>query len=331
MNRTIAFHDLREFDFRHLWELKNPKFYLAPDGTNDALPQFKFRRSGSTIGFLTNYLTPSRLYGFRKLFAWLLWLFVGVLILGTVYAYQTGSGEMGQIFFTLFFIGLYLLFFIGAAKSRLRRWDKIYTKAIKKDVGAHTHPVIVYDGRDMLLANERIFETIGDRPIAAFVNEYQDQLAHKEKQQAETKRATEKERSRLKKEKEDKEFKDAVAEVGPLIGGAIKSVVSEGGLSSRAAQSARGTLKTDSLSSRAARAARGTPSPPSSISNEPAPSGSNSIKIEGYTGSYWETCATGLENNANYIASRLEQIRKANPRYTKLRAVDGKGRVVDVA
>lgn len=331
MNRIITFQDLREFDFRNLWELKNPKFYQAPEGTNDALPRYKLRRSGSTISFLTNYLTPSRLYGFRKFLAWLLWLFNAVLIFGTVYAYQTGSGEMGQIYFTLFFVGLYLLFFIKAGTSRVRRWDTIYTKAVETDVGTHTKSAIIFDGRDILLANEPIFETIEERPIAAFVDDYQNQLAHKEKLQAETKKAADKEKARLKKEKEDKEFKEAVAVVGPLIGSAVKSVVSEGGLSSRAAQSARGTLKTDSLSSRAARAARGKPSRPSSTSNEPATSGSDYIKIEGYTGSYWETCATGLDNNANYIASRMQQIRKSNPGYTKLRAVDSKGRVIDVA
>ncbi|MEQ3745208.1 MAG: hypothetical protein ABNH53_03110 [Henriciella sp.] len=327
MNRIITFQDLREFDLKNLWELKNPKFYQAPEGTNEALPQYKLRRSGSVLGFLTNYLTPSRLYGLRKFIAWLLWLFSGVLIFGTVYAYQSGSGDMGQVYFTLSFIIVYLLFFIKAAMSRLRRWDAIYTKAIKTDAGTHTNPVIIYDGSDMLLANERIFEMIGDRPIAAFVGDFQNQLAHKEKLQMEAKKAADKEKARLKREKEDKEFNEAVAVVGPLIGGAVKSLVTEGGLSSRAAQSARGTLKTDSFSSRAARAAIGLP--PHS-SNAPADPASDDIKIEGYTGSQWETCATGLQNNANYIATQMQQIRKSNPRYTKLRAIDSKGRIVDV-
>lgn len=326
MNRIVTVQDVRMLDFGYLWELKNPKFHQAPEGTHDALPQFKLRNRGSTIGFLTNYLTPSRLYGFRKFFAWLLWLFIGVLIFGTAYAYQSGSGEMGQVYFTLFFIGLYLLFFIKAGKSRLSRWSKIYTKSVKTDFGGHTNPAIIYDGQDMLLANERIFETIGDRPIAAFVDDCKGQLAHKEKLQAEAKKTADKEKARLKKEKEDKEFKEALAVVGPLVGRGLKNLVSEGGLSSRAAKSARGTLETDSLSSRAARAARGT----SQNSNERAASAADCIKIEGYTGSQWETCATGLENNANYIASRMQKIRTTNPRYSKLRAVDSKGRVVDV-
>jgi hypothetical protein len=248
------------------------------------------------------------------------------LIFGTVYAYQSGSGEMGQIYFTVFFIGVYRLFFIKAGASRLSRWDTIYTKAVKADVATHTKPAIIYDGGDMLLANERIFELIGDRPIAAFVDDYQNQLAQKEKLQAEAKNAAAKEKARIKKEKVDKEFKDALAEVGPLIGGGIKSLVREGGPSSRAAQSARGTLKTDSLSARAAKAARGM----SKTSHDPAASGPNSIKIEGYTGSQWETCATGLDNNANYIATRMQQIRKSNSRFIKLRAVDSAGRIVDI-
>jgi len=326
MNRIITFQDLRGMDFRNLWELTNPKFHQAPDGTNEALPQYKCRHSGLALGFITNYLTPSRLYGFRKFFTWLLWLFSGVLIFATIYAYQTGSGEMGQIYFTLFFIGLYLLFFIKAGKSRLSRWDKIYTKAVKTDLGTHTKPAIIYDGQDMLLANERIYELLGERPIAAFVDDYGDQLAHKVKLQAEAKKAADKEKARLKKEKEDKEFKEALAVVGPLVGGGIKSLVSEGGVSSRAARSARGTLKTNSLSSRAAKAARAT-TRNSSEAAAPAP---NYIKIEGYTGSQWESCATGLENNANYIATRMQQIRKSNPRYTKLRAVDTQGRIVDI-
>jgi len=323
MNRIITYKDQKNLDFKNLWELKNPKFHQAPEGTNEALPQYKLRSSGSALGFLTNYITPSRLYGFRKFIAWLLWLFIGVLIFGTLYAYQSGSGEMGQVYFTLFFIGLYLLFFIKAGTSRLNRWDMIYTKAIKTDVGTHTKSAIIFDGQDMLLANERIFELIGERPIAAFVDDYQAQLAHKEKLQAEAKKAADKEKARLKKEKEDKEFKEALAVVGPIIGGGLKSLVSEGGVSSRAAQSARGTLKTDSTSSRAA---RGT----SRSSNEPAASVPDYIKIEGYTGSQWETCATGLQNNANYIATRMQQIRKSNPRFTKLRAVDSTGRIVDV-
>ena len=326
MNRIITFRDQKNLDFKNLWELKNPKFHQAPEGTKEALPQFKLRHGGSLMSGLTNFLTPSRLYGFRKLLAWLLWLFIGVLIFGTVYAYQTGFGEIGQIYFTLFFIGLYLLFFIKSGKSRLSRWDMIYSTAVKRDAGTHTKPAIIYDGQDVLLANERIFELIGERPIAAFVDDYQDQLAHKEKLQAETKKAADTEKARLKKEKEDKEFKEALAVVGPLIGGGLKNIVSEGGLASRAAQSARGTLKTNSLSSRAAKAARGT----SKNSNEPAASVPDYIKIEGYTGSQWETCATGLQNNANYISLRMQQIRKSTPRFTKLRAVDSEGRIVDV-
>jgi len=318
MNRKITFQDLREFDFRHLWELKNPKFAQAPEGTNDALPQFKRRHGGGPLRILSDHITPSRLYGFRKLAAWLLWLGA---------AYLDGSFNMGQAYMTLFFMGLYLLFFLKAGKFRLSNWERIYTKAVKTDVGTHTKPAIIYDGRDMLLANERIFELIGDRPIAAFVDDFQDQLRHKEKLQAEAKKLADKEKARLKKEKEDKEFKEALAVVGPLIGGGIKDLVKEGGVSSRAAQSARGTRKTDSLSSRAAKAARGTSS---RSSNEPAASAPNYIKIEGYTGSYWETCATGLDNNANYISTRLKQIRKSNPRYTKVRAIDSSGRIVDI-
>ncbi len=309
MNRIITFQDLREFDFRHLWELKNPKFAQAPEGTNDALPQFKRRHGGGPLRILSDHITPSRLYGFRKLAAWLLWLFIALLVLGTGAAYLDGSFNMGQAYMTLFFMGLYLLFFIKAGKFRLSNWERIYTKAVKTDVGTHTKPAIIYDGRDMLLANERIFELIGERPIAAFVDDYKDQLAHKEKLQADAKKAADKEKARLKKEKEDKEFKEALAVVGPLIGGGIKDLVKEGGVSSRAARAARGTSRN---------------------SDKPAPSAPNYVKIEGFTGSYWETCATGLDNNANYISSRMQQIRKSNPRYTKVRAIDSSGRIVDI-
>lgn len=326
MNRKITFQDLREFDFRHLWELKNPKFAQAPDGSHDALPQFKRRHGGGPLRALTDYITPSRLYGFRKLVAWLLWLFIVLLILGTGLAYSDDSFNMGQVYFTLFFIGLYLMCFIKAGKSRLSRWDQIYSKAVKTDVGTHTLPTIIYDGRDMLLANERLFDMIGDRPIAAFVDDYADQLAHKEKLRLEAKKAADKEKARLKKEKEDREFKEAVAEIGPLIGSGLKNLVKEGGPASRAAKAARGNVDSNSMSSRAARAARGTTRTP----DKPAASKPNYIKIEGYTGSYWETCASGLENNGNYISTRMSQIRRSNPRYTKLRAVDSNGRVVDM-
>ena len=330
MNKIIPFQDIRNFDFQNLWELKNPKFSQAPNGSREGLIQFKRRHSGTTIGALTNYVTPSRLYGVRKLLAWCLWVFILVLIAGTILAYGTGSGETGQIYFALFFVGAYLLLFAQAAKSRLRRWEVIYTKAIKTDIGTHTKPAVIFDGQDMLLGNARLFEMLGDQPIAAFVADCDGQLKHKDRQEMEAKRAAEKEKARIKKEKEDKEFKEAIAVVGPLIGGGLKELVREGGVSSRAAQSARGTLQTDSLSSRAAKAARGTPSRPAEKPNTTPPAEAGSIKIEGYTGSYWETCATGLDNNANYIASRMQQIRKSNPRYTKLRAVDGKGRVIDV-
>ena len=329
MNKIITFQDLREFDFRNLWELRNPKFAQAPEGSQEAVPQFKLRHSGSALSFLSNYLTPFRLFGIRKLVAVLLWLFVMVLIFGTVLAYRAGSGEMGQIYFTGFFIVVYLLLFIKSGKSRLRRWDGLYTKAVKTDLGTHTKPAIIYDGEDMLLANERIFELIGERPISAFVDDCLGQFKHKEQVALEAKRTAEKEKARLKKEKEVREFKEAVAVVGPLIGSGLKSLVSEGGLASRAAQSARGTLKTDSLSSRAASAARSIHRS-TKDSNDRSSSGPSSIKIEGYTGSYWETCATGLDNNANYIASQMKQIRKSNSRYTKLRAVDNQGRVIDV-
>jgi len=330
MNKIIPPQDIRNFDFRNLWELKNPKFSQAPDGSRASFVQFKQRHNGSALGTLTNYLTPSRLYGHRKVLAWLLWLFILLLILGTVLAYRTGSSEPGQIYFTLFFICVYLLLFTQAAKSRLHRWHAVYMRAVKTDVVTHTKPLILFDGQDMLLANERLFEMIGDQPIAAFVDEFHGKLKHKDRLDLEAKRAVEKEKARIKKEKEDREFKDAVAVVGPLIGGGIKNLVQEGGLSSRAAQSARGTLKTNSKSSRVAKAARGTSTRPSETSNTPPLTDTGSVKIEGYTGSYWETCATGLDNNANYIASRMQQIRKANPRYTKLRAVDSQGRVIDV-
>lgn len=336
MNRIITFQDLREFDFKNLWELKNPKFFQEADDTNAAIPQFKLRHSGSTLSFLTNYLTPSRLYGFRKFFAVPLWLFILLLIFATVYGYQTGSGDIGQIYFTVFFAALYLLLFINAGKARLRRWDTLYAKAVKTDFETHMAPAIIFDGEDMLLANERIFDAMGDRPIAAFVDDYNNQHKQKERQDLQAKKAAEKEKARIKKEKEDREFKEALEVVGPLIGGGIKSLVSEGGLSTRAAQAARGTTPSSraakaargtTLSSRAARAARGTPPP---ISSGQDKGSASSIKIEGFTGSSWETCATGLDNNANYIATRMQQIRKSNTRYTKLRAVDSKGRVVDV-
>lgn len=326
MNRKITFQDLREFDFRHLWELKNPKFAQAPEGANEAMPQFKRRHGGGPLRALTDYITPSRLYGIRKLIAWLLWLFTAVLIIGIGLAYTDGSFNMGQVYFTLVFVGLYLLCFFKSGKLRLTNWDKIYTKAVKTDTGTHTEPTIIYDGRDMLLANDRIFEIIGERPIEAFVDDYQDQLRHKEKLQAAAKKAAEKEKARLKKEKEDREFKEALDVVGPLIGSGIKNLVKEGGVSSRAARASRGTTQGDSLSSRAARAARGTTQP---VQKEPAPK-PNYVKIEGFTGSYWETCASGLENNGNYVSIRMSQLRKSNPRYTKLRAVDSNGRVVDV-
>jgi len=329
MNRVVTYQEFLNLDFRNLWELKNPKFATVPDGSHDALPQFKLRHSGSSLGHFSNILTPSRLYGLRKIFAGLLWLFIVVLIFGTALAYRTGSGELGQIYFTLLFVAAYLLLFIDAGKSRLRRWDRIYTKAVKADLVAHTKPVIIFDGQDLLLANARLFERIGQRPIAAFVDEFQSQFKRQEKDAIDAKKIAAKEKARLKKEKEDKEFQDALAEVGPLIGSGLKNLVREGGLSSRAAQSARGTLKTDSLSSRAAKAARGAPPTEKEPRDRPA-SGASDINIEGYTGSTWETCATGLDNNANYIANRMKQIRKSNPRYTKLRAVDGQGRVVDV-
>lgn len=330
MNKIITANDLRELGFKNLWELKNPKFSQAPKDSKDSLIQFKLRHSGSPLSFLTNYLTPSRLYGFRKFFAVLLWLFIIFISFGTVTAFRTGSGDMGQVYFTLFFIGLYLLLFVKSGASRLRRWEVVYTKAVKTDLDTHTQPIIIFDGQDMLLANKRIFELIGDRPINVFVEDSQSQFQHKERQELQAKKAAEKEKARFKKEKEDQEFKEAVAEIGPLIGSGIKSLISEGGVASRAAQSARGTLKKDSLSSRAAKAARGTATSSSGESNAGAPSNAGSVKIEGFTGSYWETCATGLENNANYIAARMQQIRKSNSRYTKLRAVDSNGRIIDV-
>lgn len=223
MNQIITFQDLREFDFRNMWELKNPKFSQAPAGSHEALLQFKLRHNGAPLGLLTNYLTPSRLYGFRKFFAWILWLFILVITFATVYGYRTGSGEIGQIYFTLFFIGFYLLLFIKAGQSRLRRWNSIYAKAVKTDLTTHTEPAIIFDGQDMLLANKRIFELIDDRPITAFVDDYHDQLKHKERQELRAKKAAEKEKARLKKEKEDREFKEALAEVGPLIGSGIKA------------------------------------------------------------------------------------------------------------
>jgi len=95
MNRKITFQDLREFDFRHLWELKNPKFAQAPkeapEETSDDLPQFIRRHGGGPLRLLTDYITPSRLYGFRKLVAWLLWLLSALAILGTGLAYNDGS------------------------------------------------------------------------------------------------------------------------------------------------------------------------------------------------------------------------------------------------
>ncbi|MGB0908280.1 MAG: hypothetical protein ACPGVT_12365 [Maricaulaceae bacterium] len=341
MHRIVTFQDTRLLDYGHIWELKNPKFSLPPDGHSDegleinheAMPYFKLRQSGSGASLLTNFLTPSRLYGVRKLCAGVLWLFIMLLVFGTVYAYQTGTGEIGQILFTLFFVVLYLLFFIKAGSSRVRRWGKIYTKAIKADVGAYTEGEILFDGQDLLLANERIVGVMGERSIAEYVGGANELRKEKQQQELKAKKAIEKEKARLKKEKEDREFNEALAEVGPLIGGTIKNLVTEGGVSSRAAQAARGNVQSDSLSARAARAARGTTRPPET-SNAAASSGrggsGGSVKIEGFTGSYWEACASGLDNNANYIAQRMQQIRKSNPRYTKLRAVDSSGRVIDV-
>lgn len=326
MNRRITPQDLREFDFGNLWELKNPKFAQAPDGSQEALPQFKRRHSGSSLRGITDYLTPARLYGLRALLAWPLWLFCLVLISATIYSYRTTGFHMGQVYFSLTFVAAYLILFYQAGKSRLQRWEQLYTKTVKNDLGTHTDPVIIYDGRDMLLANERIFEEIGERPIAAFVDEYQEILAHKEKLRLEAKKAADKEKARLKKEKEDREFKEAVAEIGPLIGSGLKNLVKEGGPAYGAAKAARGNVDSNSMSSRAARAARGTTRAP----DKPATSKPNYIKIEGFTGSYWETCASGLENNGNYISTRMSQIRQSNPRYTKLRAVDSNGRVVDM-
>lgn len=143
MNKIITLQDLSRFDFRNLWELKNPKFAQAQDGSNEGLPQFKLRHSGTAFGPVSNYLTPSRLYGFRKFFAGLLWLFILLLIFGTAYAFRTGSGEVGQIYFTAIFIAVYLLLFSNAGKSRLRRWDGIYSKAVKTDLATHTKPVVI--------------------------------------------------------------------------------------------------------------------------------------------------------------------------------------------
>jgi len=95
-----------------LWELKNPKFAQAPEGTNEALPQFKRRHGGGPLRLLTDHLTPSRLYGIRKFLAWLLWLFIALLIAATTAAYFDGSFNLGQAYFTLFFVGIYLLFFL---------------------------------------------------------------------------------------------------------------------------------------------------------------------------------------------------------------------------
>ena len=303
MNRIITFQDLREFDFRNLWELKNPKFAQAPEGSNEALPQFKRRHGGGPLRVLTDHITPSRLYGIRKLLAWMLWLFIALLIAATVAAYLDGSFNMGQVYMTLFFIGIYLLFFLKAGKFRLSNWDRTYSKAVKTDLGTHTPPAIIYDGRDMLLANARIFEMVGDRPIAAFVDDYEDQLRHKEKLQADAQKAAEKEKARAKKQKENEEFKAAMKDLGSIAGSGLAA----------AAKAPKNNQRSSNNESSGSRS-----------------SGPNYVKIEGYTGTYWETCATGLDNNANYISTRLKQIRKSNPRYTKLRAVDSNGRVVDM-
>lgn len=335
MNKIITGQDLGHTEFKNLWELDNPNFFRSSEDNHDAWPQFKLRQSGSFVGILTNVLTPSRLYGLRKLFAWALWLFIAVLIYGTVYAYRTAAGEIGQIYFTLFFIGLYLLFFIKAGESRLRRWDIAYTKAVKTDVATHTEPAIISDGQDMLLANGRIFDMMGDRPIAAFLDDVKNKRKAKDKQERDAIKVEEREAAQLKKEADKaaaKQRKKDMAALSALGGGqsaapAARSSARQGSLASRAANAARGTTQGDSLSSRAARAARG--APPRS-SNTTSPAESVSVKIEGYTGSYWQVCATGLENNANYIATRMQKIRTSNPSFTKFRAVDNNGRVVDM-
>lgn len=330
MNKIITHQDLAHTDFRSLWELQNPKFSQAPDGSHEAGPQFKLRHSGSSFSFLTNYLSPSRLYGFRKLFAGLLWVFVGVLLVGTVLAYRTGAGEMGQIYFTLFFVGLYLLFFVQAGKSRLRRWESLYTKAVKTDVTTYSDPAIIFDGQDILLANTKIFDLMAGRSVAAFIGDIKNELKQSEKQAAQEKRAAETEKARLKKEQAAdaaKQVKKDEAALKALGGGVEKSSGGKGSLASRAAKAARGTSEGDFLASRAARAARG--APPRQSNNAPA-SEANPVKIEGYTGSYWQSCATGLDNNPNYIARRMVQIRKSNPNFIKFRAVDSKGRIVDM-
>lgn len=333
MNKIITIRDYRNFDFRNLWELKNPKFSQAPEDNGEAVLQFKLRHNGSTLGHLTNYLTPYRLYGFRKLLAWTLWLFILILIGGTIIAYQTGTGEMGQIYFTLFFVVLYLLCFTTAGASRLRRWDRVYTKAIKADLNTHTKPAIIFDGQDMLLANERIFDLIGERPISAFVDNYHDQLKHNTQQALQAQKAEAKETARVKKEKDAenaraaKQLRKDRAALRALSGGQESVPSSKGSLASRAAKAARGTTEGDFLATRAAKAARG--APPRS-SDQATPSGSTSVKIEGYTGSYWQACATGLQNNPNYIAKRMQHIRKSNPNFTKFRAIDSNGRIVDI-
>ena len=301
LNRIITYQDLREFDVQNLWELTNPKFAQAPAGSDETLPQFKRRQRGGPLRGLTNYITPSRLYGIRKILAWPFWVFVITLIAATATAYEEGRFNMGQVYVTLGFFIFYLLLFIKAGKSRIQKWEKIYTRKIKTDTGTHTPPAIIFDGRDMLLANERIFEMLGARPIAAFVDDYEDQLRYKKKTQAAAQKQADKDRARIKKQREDEEFKGAVKGLGALAASGLATAAK--------------APKTQARSNNARSSAPSTP---------------NYVKIEGYTGTYWETCASGLDNNSNYISIRLQQIRKSNPRYIKLRAVDSKGRVVDM-
>jgi hypothetical protein len=327
MNRIITFQDFRKFGFKNLWELQNPRFEQASEESTHALPRFKRRHGGGGFRFLTDFAAPSRLYGLRKIFAWLFWLLSALLIFGTALSFSDGSFNIGQASFTLMAIGLYLICFAASGASRLRRWDKIYTAAIKQDVATHTEPAIIFDGQDMLLGNARIFEMLGERKISAFVEDYSGQLKEKERQHAEAKKRAEAEKVALKKQKEDEEYNEALGTLKAIHADRRPRSGSKPPLASRAAQAARGTVEKDSISARAARAARGRPARPSSKPSSPPPS---YIKIEGFTGSYWETCASGLENNSHYIAKRIQQLRKSNPRFTKFRAVDGNGRVVDV-
>jgi len=298
MNKKITYEESLEIKYSNIWVQTSN--YKKGREIKDVVGFSKFY-NGKPFGYITNFIYPKRITGiFLSLLAYSLWLMNIALLIILV------DGEIKDISAIagfIFFVSIYCLLFRKANERKVKGWDTFFNKKIKNKEHnfADSEPAIVFDGEDLILTSQFIFDDMQEKNFESYLEKVSMQT------QSSLQKILDQEKveKKVKRDKEIREFKEDLKELGGIAAEVVQESIKSG-------SSAKESVNSDSPENNSANHSKG-------------------VFIQVYRSSYWETVRNLGSNEPNYVSHQLSVVAKQNPGCRVKAVCRDTGRTIDIA